>query len=209
MQSCFGLGRSNGSLLRPPGPAERREGAPPSLHHFQNESPTQGLKDFPFPDSPLAPCTLRQVLLQTHILPWAGQSSPGHPVPFQHLLAARHTIRSRGAAHGVGQPAWLGMALTCHWAATTQDMLLNPSKAKERTPKLVWAGWGGNSAALILGTQSLLASQGAPSPVHPAPAQCILPRESFVCATEPSPRPDPAAPDTWKQPCPWPGTRRK
>lgn len=84
-------------------------------------------------------------------------------------------------------------------------MLLNPSK--ERTPKLVRAGWSGNFDALILGTQSLLASQGAPSPVHPALVlgtpelvRVLVLQESSICAMETSPRPDPAAPDTWKQP---------
>lgn len=75
---------------------------------------------------------------------------------------------------------WLGVALTCHSAATTQDMLFSPSKPKERTPKLVWAGWGGNSAALILGTQSLLAPQGAPSPLHPSLAPQNL-SECWCC----------------------------
>lgn len=87
------------------------------------------------------------------------------------LLSAVHASRSGAAAHGEGQPQRGTVSPTCHCAATTQDMLLHPSK--ERAPKLEWAGWGENSAALILRTQSLLASQGAPSPGPRHPRTCL------------------------------------
>lgn len=159
MQSCFGLGGRNGSL-RVPRASEGREGAPPSPQLSQNGNPTQGLKDFPFPASPLAPCTPPD---PHPTLGRAGQ--PGASCALAALLTVVHPTRSRAAAHGVGPQrglGWPNLSPCCH----NSGSLFHPSKAKDRTPELVRAGWGGNSAALILGTQGLLASQGAPSPLH-------------------------------------------